>query len=114
MVRSLNNKEIEAKVLEIVDYIKESEDYKKYLKARELIESDQRLMEIISLVKKYQKEIVKNPFKKKELEEKIADCLEILNSDPTYLEYLTLQEEINNLLIIFENKINKYFESVFN
>ena len=34
--------------------------------------------------------------------------------EPSYLEYQNYQEEINNLLTIFENKINKYFFDVFN
>ena len=61
-----------------------------------------------------QKELVKNPLKKEELDLKIKEKLNILNTEPSYLEYQTYQEEINNLLTIFENKINKYFFDVFN
>ena len=113
MVRLLN-KEIEEKVLEIVSYIKETDYYKNYLKAKELLESNQELTDLIEEIKLFQKEIVKNPSKKNELERRIQENLSILEEDPLYLEYTINQEEINNMLVIFENKINKYFFDVFN
>lgn len=114
MVRLLNNKEISEKVLEIVDYIKSSQTYKDYLKSRELLEKNTEITNLIDKIKEYQKEIVKNPSLKNELETKIKNCLDNLNNNPTYLEYLNLQDEINNMLTIFENKMNKYFMDVFN
>lgn len=110
----MNNKEIINKVIEIREFIENSTLYKNYLKSRELVNSDIELMTLIDNIKKYQKEIIKSPHKKEELEIKIDESLEILNNNPTYLEYINLQEEVNNLLTIFENKINKYFDSVFN
>ena len=108
------NKEIEEKVLEIVNYIKNSNSYKNYLKACELLNKNQELLTLIENIKKYQKEIVRNKEKKVELEKQINEKLAILNSDPIYLEYINYQDEVNNMLIIFENKINKYFYDVFN
>ena len=64
------NKEILTKVLEIIDYIKETSEYKNYLKARELLSKDEKLMALINEIKKFQKEIVKSG--KKELEESLA------------------------------------------
>lgn len=114
MVRSLNKEEILEKVEEIVNYIKTSDVYKNYLKTKDLINLDKELISLIDDIKKYQKEIVKNINNKEELELKIKENLDILNTNPTYLEYLNYQEEINNMLTIFENKINKYFEDIFN
>ena len=113
MVSQLN-KEVLAKVSEIITYIKNTEEYKNYLQARKLLAKDQELNTLINNIKKYQQEIVKNPERKQELELKIQECLAILNTSPLYLEYETYQEEVNNLLTIFENKVNKYFEDVFN
>ena len=87
MVSQLN-KEIEIKVKEIVDYIQNTKEYKNYLKAKNA--------------------------KKDELEEKIDECLEKLHFSPLYNEYEMFQNEVNNMLTIFENKINKYFKDVFN
>ena len=72
------------------------------------------LKELINKIKKYQKEIVNDKSKEKELDLKIQNCLDILNEDPLYLEYLRYLEEVNNYLNIFENKLNKYFFDLFN
>lgn len=113
MVRLLN-KEIENKVIEIVAYIKETDYYKNYLIAKELLESNHELMNLIDEIKLLQKEIIKNPSKKKELEINIQEKLSILEEDSLYLEYINNQNEINNILTIFENKLNKYFFDIFN
>lgn len=108
------NKDIENKILEIVNYIKETESYKNYLKAKELLSLEENLVNIIEDIKIYQKEIIKNPNKKEELEEKIKNNLNILSTEPLYIEYINNQEEVNNMLTILENKLNKYFFDIFN
>lgn len=108
----MNNKEILEKVDEIINYIKESESYKNYLKCKELMNKDKELLELINNIKIYQKKSIKE-FKE---ENKIVlkEYMDKLNENPLYLEYLVYQEELNNMLTIFENKINKYFFNVFN
>jgi len=108
------NKEIENKILEIINYIKNTDYYKNYLKARELLSLDCELVKLIEDIKKYQKEIVKNPSKREELEKKIKENLDVLNTEPIYLDYINNQDEVNNMLVILENKINKYFYDIFN
>ncbi len=110
----MNNKEINAKILEIIEYIQTTESYQNYLKARKVLEQNEKIRNLINDIKTLQKELVKNQSKKEELDLKIKEKLNILNTEPSYLEYQTYQEEINNLLTIFENKINKYFFDVFN
>ena len=110
----MNKKEINAKILEIIEYIQTTESYQNYLKARKILEQNEKIMNLIQDIKTLQKELVKNQSKKEELDLKIKEKLNILNTEPSYLEYQTYQEEINNLLTIFENKINKYFFDVFN
>ena len=114
MVRQLNNKEILNKTSEIVEYIKNTLEYKNYMKAKKLLEEDEYLNKLIREIKKYQKDIVRGIGKKEELENKIQENLEILNSSELYLEYNNYLIDVNNMLTIFENKINKYFEDVFN
>ncbi len=110
----MNKKEINAKILEIIEYIQTTESYQNYLKARKILEQNEKIMNLIQDIKTLQKELVKNQSKKEELDLKIKEKLNILNTEPSYLEFQTYQDEINNLLIIFENKINKYFFDVFN
>ena len=108
------NKEILTKVSEIVEFIKESNEYQNYMKAKKILSEDKELTSLIEKIKKYQKDIVNKRGNKEELETRINSCLEILNNSPLYNEYCNYQEEVNNLLTIFENKINKYFDDVFN
>ena len=111
MVRQLN-KEILDKVSEIVEYIKNTPDYKGYLKTKELLDKDIKLKELIEKIKKTQKLLVKT--KDLKLEEELDKLTQELNSNPLYLEYSNYLSEVNNMLAIFENKINKYFNDVFN
>jgi len=108
------NKETEEKVLEIIDYIIKSPAYENYLNAKELLKKDEKIVSLIEDIKLWQKQIVKNPLKKDELELKIENNLKVLKDNYLYHEYLIYLEEVNNLLVIFENKLNKYFFDIFN
>ena len=112
MVRQLN-KEIDNKVDEIIDYIKNTDSYKNYLKAKEILDSKEDIKNKIKEIKLYQKQIVNGIGNKKELENKIKDNLDYLENDITYISYKEYLDEINNMLNIFENKINNYFDEVF-
>ena len=107
------NKEIENKVDEIIDYIKNTDSYKNYLKAKEILDSKEDIKNKIKEIKLYQKQIVNGIGNKKELENKIKDNLDYLENDITYISYKEYLDEINNMLNIFENKINNYFDEVF-
>ena len=106
------NKEIEEKVDEIIEYIKSSDSYKNYLKAKDILEKRNDLKEIINTIKKQQKEIIKNP-SNKDLENKLNKNIKILEEDIIYSQYNDYLKDVNNMLIILENKLNKYFEDVF-
>ena len=107
------NKEIENKVDEIINYIKNTDSYKNYLKAKEILDSKEDIKNKIKEIKLYQKQIVNGIGNKKELENKIKDNLDYLENDITYISYKEYLDEVNNMLNIFENKINNYFDEVF-
>ena len=107
------NKEIENKVDEIINYIKNTDSYKNYLKAKEILDSKEDIKNKIKEIKLYQKQIVNGIGNKKELENKIKDNLDYLENDITYISYKNYLDEVNNMLNIFENKINNYFNEVF-
>ena len=108
------NKEINDKLDEIIEYIKNTDSYKNYLKAKEILDTKEDIKIKIEEIKKYQKLIVNNKSDKKELEFKIKENLDYLENDITYITYKNSLDEINNMLNIFENKINNYFDEVFN
>lgn len=108
------NKEIENKIDEIILYIKNTDSYKNYLKARDLLDSRSDLKDIIENIKKIQKDIIKNPNNKKDLEKELNKNIKLLESDIVYDQYNMYLSEVNNMLAIFENKLNNYFSDVFN
>ena len=107
------DKEINKKVQEIIKYIQNSDSYQNYLKCKEQLYTNKELLKEIDNIKKNQQMLIKNPELKKECEKKIKKSLDILNNDILYVQYLNYQDDVNNMLNIFENKINKYFEDVF-
>lgn len=111
MVRQLN-KDLDEKLDNIINYIKNTDAYKKYLKTKQLMNENPELVSMIEEVKKYQKDIVKNNSKESKI--KYKKLLDRLMENPLYLEYMECLDEINNMLNIFENKLNKYFFDLFN
>ena len=108
------NKKIADKLDEIVEFIKNTDSYTNYLKAKDKLETREDLKKIIENIKKIQKEIIKNPKNKKELEIELNKNIELLQGDITYNQYNIYLIEVNNMLAIFENKLNNYFYDVFN
>lgn len=107
------NNSLNAKLDDIINYIKNTDAYKNYLKTKKLMSENHELMSMIDEVKKYQKDIVRN-IDKKDKEIKYKQLLDRLMEDPLYLEYMEYLDEVNNMLNIFENKLNKYFFDLFN
>ena len=107
------NKEIDNKVDEIIDYIKNTDSYKNYIKAKEILDNKEDIKNKIKEIKLYQKQIVNGIGNKVELENKIKENLDYLENDITYISYKENLDEVNNMLNIFENKINNYFDEVF-
>ena len=107
------NKEIENSIDKIIEFIKNTDSYKNYIRAREILDTKDDIKRKIEEIKKYQKEIINSKGKKEQLESKIKENLKYIEEDITYNCYKKSLDDVNNMLIIFENKINKYFEEVF-
>ena len=104
---------IKTKIEELVELIKQSDDYKRYIYLKEELSKNKELMKIINKVKKKEQERVNKEYRKeqtKDLEEEIESLKDELNSYPDYLEYSYLQEDINDNL----QNIRKIIESAFN
>lgn len=112
MVRQLNNS-LNAKLDDIINYIKNTDAYKNFLKTKKLMSENHELIGMIDEVKKYQKDIVRN-IDREDKKIKYKQLLDRLMEDPLYLEYIEYLDEVNNMLNIFENKLNKYFFDLFN
>lgn len=112
MVNKLNNEDkvILDKVDEIIETIKTSSNYQKYLLLQEKMNSNQELINLINEVKNLQKMIVNGKNKEDELKEKMS----LLENNPLYREYNNTINDINNEFSIVENTLNNYFDKKFN
>ena len=93
------NKEINDKLDEIIEYIKNTESFKNYIKAKEILDNKDDIKKKIEEIKICQKKIVNDINKKDELERKIKDNLEYLQQDITSISYQEYLNEINNMII---------------
>ena len=104
------NKEILNKVDEIINLINESDNYKKYLKLKDMLENNKEIMLLISEIKVLQKDIVHHYEKKELLKEKQKE----LDSIPLYREYQNTLDELNITYNIIETTLNNYFNKTLN
>ena len=101
-----NKEELLKKVDELVSIIKNSNDYKRYIELKTIMENSE-IMPIINKIKKVQRESIKN-------ESRGINTLKLealkneLDSYPIYREYTYLQEDLNN---DFQN-IKKIIEDI--
>lgn len=107
------NKEIEDKVIEINNLIKESDNYKKYLSLKEIIKNDKEINEYLDYITRIKKLLANNidVQNNKILLEKYNN---LLNNNPLYREYKNTLDEINNTYNIIETTINNYFKDKLN
>ena len=96
MEKRLNN--IKDDINDLVEYIKESDKYKRYLIVKDKMSKDKTIMSNIKRVKELQKIIVNLEYNKKDItkeEKEINNILEELKNYPIYSEYSYLVEDLN-------------------
>ena len=101
----------------LVESIKNSDKYKRYLIVKEEISNNSDIMEKIDSIKKYQQKIVKLKSKKetyKEEQTQIDNILKELDSYPIYTEYNYLVEDLNYELSYIKNIIEKEIDKLLN
>lgn len=111
------NDKILSEVDKIIDFIKESNEYKDYLYLEDKLSKNEKVNTLIKEIKKLQKELVKLELKKEEtksLEEKINNNLEELNKIPVYVEFIKKQEYLNNLYQDIKTRLDDYFYNKLN
>ncbi len=100
------------KVDDLVNTIKSSDEYKRYLELEDKVKNNKEIMSLINEVKDIEKSIVNSKSKKdtESLKKELDNKLSKLEDYPLYNEYIELQEEFNNLFGTIKDKLNKYFE----
>lgn len=106
-----------SKTDEIIDIIKNSEEYRKYIEVSDKLKDHQEIMNLINDVKSLQKRIVKEESLGRDItfiDEEINKKLKQLEGYPIYLEYIYLQEDLNNSIQLVREKIENYINNITN
>ena len=110
-----NYEYIKDKFVEVIESLKNSYDYQKYLELKKEMLANDKINKLINEIKTFQKELVKKEYNKQDfsLEEKeINKRLEILDSIPLYVEYNKFQSLVNEELTLIKDKINNYIDNI--
>ena len=111
------NDEILTKTDELVNYIKESETFKKYQELKGQIKSNKEIMKLINEVKNLQKKAVKKEYNHEDvtnINNEINNKLNELDEYPIYKEMTYLEEDLNNLFISIKNMLDNYISKQIN
>jgi len=102
---------------EIVDIIKNSDEYKKYIEVSNKMKEHKEIMSLIEEIKTLQKKLVKEQSLKKDvvdIDKKINNKLKKLEEYPIYLEYIYLQEDLNESIRLVKERIEKHINQITN
>lgn len=112
----MNNK-ILNEVDKIIEFIKESDDYKDYIYLKDKLSKHEKANNLINEIKKLQKQAIKQEVNKmdtKELDNKIKDNLDKLNKIPLYRDFIDKQELLNDYYQTIKERLDEYFYTKMN
>lgn len=102
---------------EIVDIIKNSEEYRKYIEVSNKMKDHKEIMSLIDEIKSLQKQLVKEQSLNKDvtsIDNEINNKLKQLEEYPIYLEYIYLQEDLNESIGLVKERIEKHINNITN
>ncbi len=106
---------INERIDDLFKTIETSDEYQKYLKIGEILNSDEEIKKLIKEIKELQQKSVhleyNNDKQYKEVDKEIKTKVDTLNSKPIYQEYLKRMSNFNNILSESSNNIEKYINS---
>ena len=116
MEKSMDNI-ILSKIDEIINIIKNSDEYKKYIEVSDKMKKNKEIMTLIDEVKFLQKRLVKEEAFGNDIssiDEEINKKLEQLEEYPIYLEYTYLQEDLDSSISLVKTSIENYINNITN
>ncbi len=116
MEKFVNNSILE-KVNEMVNMIKNSNEYRDYMFLYEKMRKNQKISDLIEKVKILQKEIVRKESLQQsttDLEKSYQSYLDQLNTIPLYVEFVEKQEKLNDTYQTIKREIDRYFDQLLN
>lgn len=106
-----------SKIDEIIDIIKNSDEYQKYIEVSNKMKNNKEIITLIDEVKSLQKKLVKEQSFGNDIsliEEEINKKIEKLEEYPIYLEYTYLQEDLDNSISLVKTSIENYINNITN
>lgn len=104
------NKDIEEKALALNQWILDQEVVKEYQRYEKLLTSHKELVDIENRLKVLQKEIVNKKYIGQtcvQEQEEYQHLKDIFDQHPLVMNYLSLKQEVNDLLLWIQEDINK-------
>ena len=111
------NNQILSEVDKIIEFIKESDDYEDYIYLKDKLSKHEEANNLITEIKKLQKQAVKQEVNKmdtKELDNKIKENLDKLNKIPLYRDFIDKQEVLNDYYQTIKERLDEYFYNKMN
>lgn len=106
---------IENKIDELFQAINESKEYKAYQNIGEVLEQDKEINDLIKEIKTLQQKSVRLEEQEneeyKEIDKEIDELVKKLNSKPIYQEYMKRMNELNDVLAMSSNQIEKFINN---
>lgn len=99
---------------ELVEYIKQTQEYKNIIHIKEQMNNNKELLTLIKELKLIQKEYIKTNYSNKKIKEELDNKRKKLTSIPIYNEYIYNLEKVNEKLNYIEEELNEYFYKIFN
>ena len=99
--------QLRKELIDVIDTIKRSSDYLACIKLKDEMSKNSNLMELISRVKKLQKEYVKT--KNMDLKVELDECQQRLEQNPLYVTYINHLEKVNLMISYVEEDLNRFF-----
>lgn len=102
------NKDIDACLSDIIDFIINSKEYKTALELKEKMSNNQEITSLIKDIKDLQKKYIKSNYSKK-YEIELNKKNERINSIPIYSIYNNNLKVVNEMISIVNDELNNYF-----
>lgn len=112
MVKYLNN-ETKKSLNELIDYIKNTEDYIRVITIKKELDENKELKKMIDEVRSAQKNYVRSQLNQKQKKE-LDDKLELLNNNKLFVLYTYHLDKVNNMLKEIKEELNDYFYKITN
>ena len=108
MVKQLNRA-----LNDVVDYIKDSNEYKTCLDLKNKMSDNEEVNALVRQVKLLQQKYIKSNYNK-EIKKELDEINKRLDDIPIYVIYKQNLEKVNNMINTVKDELNNYFDDLLN